>query len=372
MSIKLLRVQLFACIPIVSIFLCVRPIQNVSRGNSTSRSSGFSAFCKDGVFIKLGESGLSSVDLKTGRTLWSVLPNKIADVGPSVSGDTVAIITESFNTIYAFSRKTGKLLWQRDHPSNVLDGDDRFFYVSRDDLDGISALDNRTGTTAWTLRVPASVPKTHLLFLKIHGGRLYTDRYVISLHDKKVLKKWPQNLSVEAVSFPGDGETLVGDSSGNVVLYDHNFFELKRLHLAEAAVVGLGSNDKGILLASQDDHGAGEIKFVSWQGETKWHVGAPFGTWLSRTPFIIDGNNALILEPTKVDLGGEHRYRLVSRKLATGETDWATHEAHFSDEPAICGDTVFVRTLEGQIMEFNARDGHEKWARTLSYAHREH
>src|SRR5215472_71345 len=66
--------------------------------------SGFVLSCGDRVAVAAGATSISSISLSSGATIWKAMPEKIVDVGPVVAGNAVAVVTDSFHTIDAFSK----------------------------------------------------------------------------------------------------------------------------------------------------------------------------------------------------------------------------------------------------------------------------
>jgi outer membrane protein assembly factor BamB len=313
---------------------------------------GFVVFCNENIVVADGDPGIHALDLSTGRALWSALPNSLADVSPAAAGDAVAVIADSWMSLYAFSKVSGKLLWRKQRRSNILASDGRYFYVPRPSADGISALDPRTGAVVWTLRIPK---KGGAAFFEIRDGVLYSNSFAIDLRSRKLLHQWPEDIVVTAIAFPRPGETLLGDSDGNLTLYDSSFAVTKRLHAGDTTVGSIAANEYGILvsLPADSEGQRGIIEFLTWDGKQKWRIpGFPIG-YVYFHPFVIAGHDALIVE---LDDSGKN-WRFESRSLATGTVNWVVPNGIFYDGwPVVCGDRVLLRDGD-DIKSFGILDG---------------
>jgi len=82
------------------------------------------------------------------------MPEKIVDVGPVAAGNAVAVVTDSFHTIDAFSKTTGKSLWEKKTWSSVLASDGNYFYIIRTGYWDIEALNPASGDVVWSVQIP--------------------------------------------------------------------------------------------------------------------------------------------------------------------------------------------------------------------------
>jgi len=326
--------------------------KGTSSEKPVAQSLDFVVFGRCNFAVAAQQSGIAGIDLKTRDVRWKALSDKIVDVGPVVANDSVAVITNSFGTIYAFSKASGKLLWRKEHHSNVLVSDGQYFYVARPDDDGVSALDSRTGATVWTLQIPK---RGGAAFLRIHDGSLYSNSFVVDLRSRKLIYEWPEDTAVTAIAFPSSGEVLLGDSEGNLTLYDSAFKLINRLHPGDTRVDAIAGNEAGILvsLAAPDSGHQGHIESLKWDGERRWDIpGLPIND-MGFNPFAIVGGDALIVVPGK----SEKEWRFESRNLATGKVNWSAPEGnYFMGWPAVCGNMAFLRDGD-HIRGFNVSDG---------------
>src|SRR6516225_4260738 len=77
--------------------------------NAGKEAFGSVIFCDDHSAVTTQPSGVSLISVPSNQAKWKVMPDKQADVGPAVAGNTVAIVTDTWGTIYGFSKETGKL-----------------------------------------------------------------------------------------------------------------------------------------------------------------------------------------------------------------------------------------------------------------------
>jgi hypothetical protein len=321
--------------------------------NSVAQSLDFAIFCSDRLVVSDQQNGLSATYLKTGRTAWTALSDKAVDVGPVAADHSVGVVTDNFSTIYSFSKLGGKLLWHERNHSTVLTSDGRYFYVARPDEHGVSALDSSTGAVAWTLQIPT---RGGAAFLRVDDGLLYSNTFVVDTRTRKLIYEWPQDLGVTAIAFPRPGETLVGDSGGNLILYDSAFTVRNRLNAGDGPIASLIANDDGILVSRYEhDYSThrGEIEFLTWVGRQKWHIPLAHVVSLLPQPFAIVGKDALIVEPGK----SSKEWRLKSRNLLTGKVNWESQDGDFfTGWPVICGATAFVRDGD-RVVGFSVSSG---------------
>lgn len=342
----------FLCLAIVATLLSGVSVGRAPESGSVQQSLSFALFCRENVVVAASDSGIRAVDLSTGRALWSALPDGMADVGPVAAGDSVAVITESWNRIVAVSKSTGARLWQKDYRANLLVSDGRYLYVVRNDDGTIRALDSRSGATVWKVEMPAF--RGYLAFIKVRDGFLYTDRFVIDIRKQKIVHHWPTDIEVNAIAFPRPGETLLGDSDGNLTLYDSSFEVTKRFHAGDTTVEAIAASEDGVLvsLAAPDRTQPGVFEFLNWDGKRRWQVPGLSIDYGSFHPFVIAGNDALIVEPGS----SEKQWRLTSRSLAAGTVNWVAEGFFYLSWPVVCGDKVFL--IDGDnLRAFNISDG---------------
>ena len=342
----------FICLVVVATLLSgVSAGQGPPESGSVQQGLGFVLFCRENVVVDGGDSGIRAVDLSTGRALWSALPDESVYVGPAAAGDSIAVVTRSYSTFDAVSKATGKLLWHRPRRSHNLDSDGRYFYVTRPYDDGVSALDSRTGAVVWTLRIPK---KGGAAFLRIRDGLLYSNTFAVDLRSRKLLHQWPEDIVVTSIAFPTPGETLLGDTDGNLTLYDSSFEVTKRLHAGDAEVEAIDASEDGVLvsLRAPDSTQLGVFEFLNWDGTRRWQAPGLSIYFGSFHPFVIAGNDALIVEPG----ASEKQWRLTSRSLSAGKVNWVAEGFFYRSWPLVCGDKVFL--IDGDdLRAFNISDG---------------
>jgi hypothetical protein len=291
--------------------------------------------CKDRVAVTAPCQGVSFVDLRSQVTRWRAIPGEIVDVRPNVAGNTAAAITHTFYTIYAFSIKTGKLLWQKENQSNILESDGKYFYVLGRDETVIEALNSASGRVVWSVRVPG--PGGPLRSFQIHDNRLYTDLVVVDLSRKAIIHTWSQNSIANAMAFPKDGRLLRGDPFGVITVYNSSFERLRRMRLGTGWIVDLAAAGNDLLAAIYPQYNEGSFKLLTQDGSTKWHLDWRSNVRLDVKPFALAGQNVVLIEP-----GETAQLRLTSRKLSNGALNWTTGDGFFIGPPAVCGNTVYV------------------------------
>lgn len=79
--------------------------------------------CQDRAAIMSGSDGISYVSLDSHVTRWRVMRKNPPNTLPVLAGDVVAVLADAFNTLYAFSKTTGKRIWTKDVSSSVLASD---------------------------------------------------------------------------------------------------------------------------------------------------------------------------------------------------------------------------------------------------------
>lgn len=315
--------------------------------------------CRERVAITAMPSGVSSISLGSGTVNWRVMPDELADVEPAVAEGTVAIITHSFDTIYAFSFVTGNLIWQRENRSNILQSDGRYFYVLAEDETAIAALDPSSGRTVWSLHLPRTLGGP-LYFARVHQGFLYADRFVIDLSRRAIVHIWPEEPQMNTVAFGGHGEVLTGDSSGVVTAYSARFKRLRRVYVAKGQVVEAAMVGRYVLAAVYQYNFSsyrGRLVLVTPDGKRKWQLVWSSDTWLDQEPFVIAGREMFVIEPGIAP----STFRMVSRKLSSGRMNWASPNGFFFGPAAVCGETVYASDGH-RVRGFDLRSGVERTA----------
>lgn len=333
---------------------CVATFAAQHRPDSIEYGLGFAISCGDQVAIKTTPSGVASVSVQAKKENWSVALDLISDVGPAVAANTVALVSNGFHTIYAFSKQTGKVLWKKEHRTNLLATDGRYFYVLRPDYDGIAALSPDSGETVWSLQISRQKGRP-VDFGFVDGGFLYTDLVVVDLSKRIVVHTWPEHPAISTIDKSGDGEIFVGDLSGVITVYGESFTQLRTMPAGNGAIVQLTLAGKDVLAAVYDHRVSsthGQLVLMTREGNQIWHFVLSSDHWLDQHPFFALDDDVLVVEPGTA----KNKMRLVSRKLSTGEMNWATTDGDFEGPPAVCGQDVYLAESE-QILSFSARTG---------------
>jgi len=301
------------------------------------------------------QKGVSFISLSSNSTKWQVIPDEIIDVGPTVAGDAVAVITHSFHTIQGFSKATGELLWQKETGSRFLESDGKLFYVLTEDERTLHALDPASGNVVWSLRLPYL--ESGFYSYHVHGGRLYSASVVVDLSRKVIVHRWAEEPAVNALAFGDHGQILTGDEFGVVRIYDHAFRRLRTIRTDRKAVVGLASVGRDVLVSTEANRsGVYRTAFarVTEYGKKKWQLAWRSGNPLGAAPFAVAGRNVVMIEPN----GAGDEFWLSSRKLSTGQVNWRTDSGDLVGDPVLCGETVYLS--DGQrIHAFDLRSGAE-------------
>jgi outer membrane protein assembly factor BamB len=308
--------------------------------------------------------GIASISLPSNRTLWRAMTNEIADVGPVAAGDAVAVIADSFNTIYAFSRKTGRQLWRREKWTSNLGSDGKYFYTLRDAYWDMQALDPDSGRVVWSLKLPGNWLGHYPNLLGIHHGLLFTAQGAVDLEKRKVIHAWARWPRVSSAWVSKTGEIVIGDSEGEIAIYDKAFRRLRKVYVDGGEVVEAVTTRGGILAMAYGQSGGsnrGVLTFLGRQGPRSWRVEWSSGALyppLPPQPFAIAGENVLVLESEP----GTKNLRLTSRKLLNGQVNWTSNEGFLSGPPVVCSNTVYVEDID-VIRGCNVQRGVERTAK---------
>jgi outer membrane protein assembly factor BamB len=324
----------------------------------------FVTSCQSRIAIQADSSGFSSTSLGFATPGWRRLSDRILDVGPVIANDVVAVITNSFSSLYAFSAREGRPLWNKEIHSNVLASDGKYFYIAHAGDLGITALDASSGRAVWSLKVPVLSGGPYLEFLTVASGFLYTDSYVVDLSKRAVVHFWPDGLDdphVISIESGGNGELLVGDSSGKISMYDKQFKLLSSVETGEGFVTQLASVNNGLLAATFDQpsmSSEGSLVFIDPDGHFRWRFPWTSDQWLDPHPFAVAGASVLVIEPGTA----KDKLRMASRRLSDGNLNWTTPDGDFFGPPVVCGSEVYVKEGD-QIRTFGLQTGAEqKWS----------
>jgi hypothetical protein len=169
-----------------------------------------------------------------------------------------------------------------------------------------------------------------------------------------LVHQWPEDLVVTAIAFPRPGETLLGDSDGNLTLYDSTFKVTSRWHAGDGPIRWVAASEGGILVFREDRSTySGAIEFLTWEGKHTWRIPTADGLDFPPNPFVIVGHDALIIEPSE----SEKRWRFESRSLTTGKVNWTAPEGeYYLGWPVVCGNRVYIRDGD-HIAGFSVSDG---------------
>jgi outer membrane protein assembly factor BamB len=336
-------------------YVCLIPL--VCYGQSWERFSEGLISCDDrAAIISVPGAGISYVSLDSGRRKWRAMNDNTPQVGPFAAGDTVAVIADAFNTIYAFSKTTGKRLWTKDIWANRLASDGRYFYVVRTAYWDLEALDPASGNLVWSLQLPDFGPG-YLPFLIVHDGLLFALDLVIDLSKRAIVHQWRrESFFLDRVAFGDDGSIfLVGTSGtqGMIAIYDKNFNQIGRLVAGKGRIREVVPPGEQILalLEQADPYGTwSTLALLTRKGKRLWAI-----RWHSGIRgFSVLGGNLLMMEPGK--MSGKHR--LTSRQLSTGKLNWTTASRALFGIPAVCGDTVYA-TDGNRLHRFDLHTGKE-------------
>ena len=313
--------------------------------------------CKEQAVITSAPEGLAYVTIGSNNAKWS-LPGPRPDWPPTLAGNTVALIADSYNLIFGFSRRTGKQIWDKEVSSNVLASDGRYFYTIRAGDWDLQALNPNSGAVMWSLKLPHDPQGGYTAFLKVHDGRLFTVNAVADISRRTIVHRWPSGSSfVTAIGFDGHN-ILVGDSAGFVSAYDRNFKCLWRAYAGKEHVVSVASAGEHVLallyLSQRGSTGAyHELAFLTRQGKPVWRL-----PWKSVSEgFTVSGDQLLSLEPGTT----KGQFQLTSRELATSKVNWANGNAYLYGSPVVCEDTVYVSD-GNRLHSFDLHTGAEKMA----------
>lgn len=311
--------------------------------------------CKEHAVITCAPNGVSYLSFDSNTAKWRAKGDR-PDWPPTLAGDTVAIITDSFHSICGYSRTTGELLWKKETASNVLASDGIHFYTIRTANWYLQALDPASGAVVWSLRLPPDPEGGFPVFLKVHNGRLFTVNQVVDISRRAIVHTWSVKSSfVTSIGFDSEGNILVGDSVGMVTAYDQRFHQLWRVYAGKEHVVSIapaGEYILALLYVSQRGSTSAHDKLVllTRQGKRVWRLDWP--SWSEG--FTVVGDNLVTIEPGDAD----GKFQLTSRQLATRNVNWATASGYLFGWPVLCGDTIYVSD-GNRLHSFDLRTGRE-------------
>lgn len=315
--------------------------------------------CSARATIQCTGKGIAYDALDSRTAKWQVSTDR-PDWPPTLAGDTVAIIRNSFHTISALSKTTGKHLWSKEVWCSVLASDGEHFYIIRTEYWDLQALDPDSGKVEWSVKLPRDPEGGYPAFLKLHDGLLFTADLVVNISKRAIVHVWPARGSfVTTIGFGKYGNIVVGDSSGMVTAYDRNFKRLWRAYAGKEQVVSLipaGENILALLYISErnsvSSHNA--LVLLTPDGRRVWRVGWP----AQSQGFTALGDELLVVEPGSQD----GKFRLTSRQLSTGKVNWKSASGYLYGWPILCGDTAYVSD-GNRLHSFDVHTGAETTAR---------
>jgi outer membrane protein assembly factor BamB len=310
--------------------------------------------CHDrAAIISRPGSSISYVSLDSSKKNWQAMNNDTPNIGPILAGDTIAVIADASNTIYAFSKTTGKRLWAKNIWANRLASDGNYFYVVRTAYWDLEALDPISGHVVWSLQLPDLGPG-YLPFLTVHDGLLFTVNLVIDLSKRKIIHDWPKELFYfDGILFGNDGSIFIVGTSAMIVIYDQSFVQTGRVYLGKGKieeVVPTGERILALLEQADPYRTRTTLALFTRQGKQIWRI-----AWPSRIRgFSVLGENLLMIEPATMS----GKSRLTSRKVSTGKLNWTIERKALFGIPSVCGDTLYV-TDGNHLHSFDLHTGKE-------------
>lgn len=309
--------------------------------------------CMDRAAITSGGQGVSYSYFDSDILRWRAMRSNPPNIPPVIAGNTVAVVADAFNTVYAFSKATGKQLWKKYISTSVLASDEKYFYIVKTGYWKLFALVPATGTVAWALQLPDMGPG-YLRFLPVHDGLLFVGDFVVDISRRAIVRQWPDEpFYMDSLAFEDDGSILGAGTSGLIVRYDKSLKPLNRVFAGKGDVVEVASAGKQILAMVSDynsDSERSKLVSLTREGKRLWQI-----RWPTRSQgFIVIGQNVLTLEPGNA----KGKFRLVSRQLSTGKVNWATTNGYFGGRPVLCSSTIYVND-DDRVRGFDLSTGVE-------------
>jgi hypothetical protein len=102
------------------------------------------------------------------------------------------------------------------------------------------------------------------------------------------------------------------------------------------------------------------LSYLTPHGKPIWQLSWLRNGWFVHPSFTVAGHSILVIEPGS----NGKKLRVASRKLLTGQLNWATDDGFFLGPPAVCGNTVYAEG-GGLIRSFDLQSGVEKTGKEI-------
>src|SRR5258708_9725647 len=179
---------------------------------------------KDTVYL-LNETAVGALNLSDGKVKWrNNLPHETQEsfLGPIVTADSVLIFAGvPLTRAYAFDAATGNPRWRIEASSDELISVGPYIFVGgREHWEGLTALDSKTCKIIWH---HGGKRPGDIAFLALSGHLILTNLFAIDANSGQVLKRWPKDWDISAISFAGPnlaiGTRYVGLGARNLAIY---------------------------------------------------------------------------------------------------------------------------------------------------------
>jgi outer membrane protein assembly factor BamB len=327
------------------------------------------AYCPaaDTLYV-LTETSLGAWNVSERKVKWQIkLPKGVVISNLVATADRVAFAAEQYpSTIHAYDALTGKASWQVERNRiETMGSQGPYIFAETDELEGLIAIDCRTGKIAWThegkKRGFANIEASS-------DGILLTSLFAIDAYSGRVLKRWPKDWDVSVAMFAGDlriiGTEHAWSQHVTLAVYSGPAFKLlwARSDPKNPIVAGIAAEgDKMLVATYEEEHmfrpGRAALEMMSARtGKTIWTKEITSDYMLLPTPVTLTQGTAIFFMDDTPDSSVMQAF-----DANTGIQKWIVHTDRRLTDGVCSGQSCYFGAVSNTILEVDAQSGAVSW-----------
>jgi outer membrane protein assembly factor BamB len=331
---------------------------------------------KDTIYL-LDSTSLGALSLSERKTKWRIkLPHETEEsfLGPVATEDSVVIYAGvPLTRVYAFDASTGKPSWRVEASSDEwISAGAYILFGDREHWEGVSALDGKTGKTVWhhTAGRPGDIA-----FLALSGHLILTNLFAIDAYSGQVLKRWPKDWDISAMSFAGPnlaiGTRYGGLGASKLAIYSWPGFQMlwsrrddtwSKSNPRVIRIAGIDGDAKNLLVASYDaaffSRGHATLEeFITSTGKRVWSKNIACDYMLLTSPIALAQGLPIFAMADTENSGVVEAF-----DAATGKQKWIAHtDQRLTGGPICDGQYCYFGSLSHEVLSIDVQSGAQSW-----------